>query len=101
MSQTMHFGVWFGTFSFQVYSRKESSSFSLTAGIWPGALLLPTVPKVRAEPNTEPVKRLTAPNLPIDMVIRGLAVRCFISAVTDKRALTSRAQEGITASFRM
>ena len=60
------------------------------------------MPKVAAEPNTSPHRRLMTPSDAMDMVSSGRwAYSRYISSVAESRVSTSALFWGITATFRM
>ena len=69
-------------------------------GSWPGADgAPPAVAKVRADPNTAPLSRLTAPSGPMDMVATATSSSSPARAVTPSSRATSRGPRGVTASL--
>ena len=68
--------------------------------IWPGALAVPGLAKVMAEPKASPHRRLTPPSAPMLMVMTGVSgCRSVISAVAASSSNTSARLRGMTASL--
>ena len=78
----------------------SSTCFNSCTPTCPGAEALEAAPKVRAEPNVSPVRRLTTPVPAMDMVMIGRsAYFSDISRVAERSVRTSCLQVGITAIF--